>query len=559
MPNIRESDKTNKVNVTTPQPYSTLEEYERLFGVDEDAYEQPTTTRKELWSYYLYYNGDNGVGPGSYSQALFQWALNGAGHQPGSNPPEACTDSSACVVPWAGGTRSVSSVVLIANGLCFTFMTVIFVWLGSAADYGTFGRWLLLALTVVCWALQYGMMSIRHPSQWPTAMGLYVVAYIAYGATLVFYAAVFPRLARYTRHVRKAREEDLREGKIDQEEYDTIESLERNHISNISTAHSNIGYLLTLVLNLSVLLPLQDNSFSNNLALSLTNSYWVILGIWWFIFQQKRPGPKIPKGSSYTTIGFKQIWLAIREIRSLPQTFLYFLAYFLLADGLNTTGTLVSIIQNDSVSFSFLQITYLGITQAACSITSTFGFWYIQRYFKFKTKTMFLFTNFFSVLIPFWGMLGLWTNRIGYHNRWEFYFYNVIFGLFQAPYYAYAQTMISELMPRGYDNMFFALFGITNRASSIIGPNVIQAIINNTHNSWMGFPFLFAICAAAMATICFVDIKKGREDCREFTEQRKIDRVVAETGLDPNDIAKGKQPVHNEDGPEVHASTLASE
>jgi hypothetical protein len=33
-----------------------------------------------------------------------------------------------------------------------------------------------------------------------------------------------------------------------------------------------------------------------------------------------------------------------------------------------------------------------------------------------------------EVLIPFWGMLGLWTNRIGYHNRvcvrphwdWEF-------------------------------------------------------------------------------------------------------------------------------------------
>jgi MFS-type transporter involved in bile tolerance (Atg22 family) len=66
----------------------------------------------------------------------------------------------------------------------------------------------------------------------------------------------------------------------------------------------------------------------------------VVLGIWWFIFQQKRPGPKIPKGSSYATIGFKQIWLAIREIRSLPQTFLYFFAYFLLADGLNTTGQL---------------------------------------------------------------------------------------------------------------------------------------------------------------------------------------------------------------------------
>lgn len=53
---------------------------------------------------------------------------------------------------------------------------------------------------------------------------------VSYGATLVFYAAVFPRLARYMPHVRKAREEDLREGKIDQEEYDAVESLERNHI-----------------------------------------------------------------------------------------------------------------------------------------------------------------------------------------------------------------------------------------------------------------------------------------------------------------------------------------
>ena len=42
--------------------------------------------------------------------------------------------------------------------------------------------------------------------------------------------------------------------------------------SNYSTAHSNIGYFCTLVLNLSVLLPLQNNSYSNNLALCLTNS-----------------------------------------------------------------------------------------------------------------------------------------------------------------------------------------------------------------------------------------------------------------------------------------------
>lgn len=375
------------------------------------------------------------------------------------------------------------------------------------------------------------------------------------GATLVFYAALFPRLARYMPDVRKAREEDLKDGKINQAEYDKIESMERNHISNISTAHSNIGYLLTLVINLSVLLPLQGNPFGNNLALCLTNSCklcdimafaqklmftdWVVLGIWWFLFQQPRPGPKIPKGSNYLTIGWKQVFLAVREIRYLPQTFLYLIGFFLLADGLNTTGTLVSIIQNNIVSFSFLEITYLGLSQAACSITSTFGFWYFQKYFGIKTKYMFMVTNAFSVFIPFYGMLGLWTTRIGYHHVRDFWIYNILFGLFQAPYYAYAQTMMSEVTPRGYENMFFGLFGITNRASSIIGPNVIQAIINATNNNWMGFPFLFALCTAASIVIWFVDVEKGRENCRIYVEQRKLVRVAKEAGLTTDEVVEG--------------------
>ena len=31
--------------------------------------------------------------------------------------------------------------------------------------------------------------------------------------------------------------------------------------------------------------------------------------------------------------------------------------------------------------------------------------------------------------------------------------YNVVFGLFQAPYYAFSQTMMAELTPPGFDNM----------------------------------------------------------------------------------------------------------
>ena len=57
----------------------------------------------------------------------------------------------------------------------------------------------------------------------------------------------------------------------------------------------------------------------------------------------------------------------------------------------------------------------------------------------------------------------------------------------------------------------------------MIGPNVIQAIINKTGNNWMGFPFLFAICTAASLVIWFaVDIEKGRKDAERWAEERRV-------------------------------------
>jgi MFS-type transporter involved in bile tolerance (Atg22 family) len=98
---------------------------------------------------------------------------------------------------------------------------------------------------------------------------------------------------------------------------------------------------------------------------------------------------------------------------------------------------------------------------------------------------------------------------------------------------------MAELTPPGYDNMvgfllslflcinpcrqFFGLFGLSNRASSMIGPSVIQAIIGGGDN-WKGFPFLFALSLGASLMIWFfVNIQKGRRDAVAWAEQAKAD------------------------------------
>lgn len=78
-------------------------------------------------------------------------------------------------------------------------------------------------------------------------MALYIVGFVSYGATLVFFAALFPRLARNTPHARALREK-YENGEIQAQEYEREESLEKNRISNISTVRITSSVPVTVFL-----------------------------------------------------------------------------------------------------------------------------------------------------------------------------------------------------------------------------------------------------------------------------------------------------------------------
>ncbi|KAI0306808.1 MFS general substrate transporter [Multifurca ochricompacta] len=500
------------------------------------SYDEPVVTRRELWSYCC------------FSLTLFQALSTAAGYDPVRGQGSSCLGvgaSGKCVLPWGGGTKAVNSVVLIANGASFAIITIILTTISPAADYGSFGRWLLLGVTLISLGAQFSAMSLTRPGRWGASMAMYMTIFTTYGVTLALYTAIFPRLARHTRFSRDLRERYNR-GEIPAEVYEEGESLERTRISNTITAMACVGGIVMLLLDLSLLLPLQGHADVNNYVIVMAAGYWVLTGTWWFIYQQPRPGPKLPKGERYIAIGWKRIWLALKQYKKLPYTFTYLFAYFLLADdvcianmpsghvqALSTTSTLVYICQNDRLNFSLLENTYLGITQLSTSFASQIVSWYAQRYWKIGPKKIFIVASIVATLVPLWGMMGIWTDKFGFHNVWEFWMYAVVFGFFQALYYSYSQTIMAELSPPGFDYMFFGLFGLSNRASSIIGPNVIQAIIDRTGNTWDGFSFLFGLCVAANLIIWLaVDVPKGRHDALRWAAGQRgtADGIYTRTG-----------------------------
>lgn len=78
------------------------------------------TTRKEIWAYYAYYIGDNGLTLFNFAPTAFQNLLSQAA---GDNE----------VLRFAGKDRTINSIVLLANGISFAIQVVIFLIIGSYA------------------------------------------------------------------------------------------------------------------------------------------------------------------------------------------------------------------------------------------------------------------------------------------------------------------------------------------------------------------------------------------------------------------------------------------
>lgn len=309
----------------------------------------------------------------------------------------------------------------------------------------------------------------------------------------------------------------------------------RSKIMNMSYGWNNVGFTICCALSLAALDGIgasdsvEKNNWGYSVSVAVCTGFWIILAIPWFLWEKKRPGPKLPKGDNYLTFGFKQTWFTAKQVWTLKQTFFYLVAFFLLADGISTTLTLVSIAQTQAVQFSATENTYLIMVQGASSAVGVFGAYYIQRFFKLRTKTMLQIANFGCLLVALWGMIGIWTTKVGYHNVWEFWFFSAQVGFTIGTQFSYGQAFMAELVPRGREYMFFSLLGIVSKGSAWIGPIVSSAIVDRNGNQWTAFPFVAALIFVPWVGIFFISERKSQKECVEYLAREASDlRKVSE-------------------------------
>ncbi|OJZ91788.1 hypothetical protein ASPFODRAFT_201643 [Aspergillus luchuensis CBS 106.47] len=502
----------------------------------EDKYR---TTRWEIWAYYAYYIGNNGLSlftKTDFAPTACQNLLSQAAGDQGT-------------LYFAGRQRSIDSIVLLSNGISFAIQVVLFLIIGSFADFGNWRPNILIVLSVVAYAIGFAWLGVHEADKWHVGVGLYIVGLIAYQTTLTFWTAAFPGLARNTKEMKDVAEQYVA-GSISRDEYDHVDTMKRSQLANIAFYVQSVGELFVLAVIVGIMFALNvDASESNNnwglsVLIAFASGVWLLVSLPWFVLEKRRPGQD-PQGSNIVVAGLKQLVHAARQVWKLKQSVIYLIGiddtfipvdhtqtidrihttgYFLLGDSLNTTVTVISTLQNSIVSYNTLQLTYLLLVGIAAQAIGIYAFWYAQKRLNLSTKTMFNLIAIAIILLDGWGMIGIWTQKFGFHHLWEVWLYQAYYGLFVCPWYSYSQIMISEVTPRGHEFLFFSLFSIVGKTSSFIGPLVSSAIIDASPsgNSSMPFYFLFALSVLSFGfLVVFLDLGMSREEQRVFLKGRE--------------------------------------
>ena len=227
---------------------------------------------------------------------------------------------------FAGKQRSIDSIVLLSNGISFAIQVVLFLIIGSFADFGNWRPNILIVLSIVAYAIGFAWLGVHEADKWHVGVGLYIVGLIAYQTTLTFWTAAFPGLARNTKEMKEISEQYVA-GSISRDEYDHADTMKRSQLANVSFYVQSVGELFVLAVIVGIMFGLHvDASDANNnwglsVLIAFASGVWLLVSLPWFVLEKRRPGQD-PQGSIIVA-GLKQLIHAGKQVWKLKQSVIY--------------------------------------------------------------------------------------------------------------------------------------------------------------------------------------------------------------------------------------------
>jgi len=309
---------------------------------------------------------------------------------------------------------------------------------------------------------------------------LFLVANIAFGASVVVYNSFLPQLG----------------GPDD-----------RDAISSRGWALGYLGGGLLLAINLVVVNSLSEEG---NPQRTLDLARWSIVsaGIWWAAFTlvplrwlREHPPLEATPGGNVVTDGFRQLGRTLRGLRAYPLTLFFLLAFLVYNDGIQTVialasqyGTKELRLEQDTLIVTILLVQFLAFGGALLlgAVARLIG----------ARKTVLL-------------SLGLWTAvilaafRLPAEAPLPFLALGAAIGLVLGGSQALSRSLFSQLIPAGKEGEYYGFYEISDKGTSWLGPLAFGLVYQLTNSYRVGLVSLLVFFVLGFLLLLAVPIRRA--------------------------------------------------
>ena len=397
-------------------------------------------------------------------------------------------------VQFFGAAVHYKSVFAYLTSLSVVLQIIAFLFVGPIADFGNMRKRLLFACTMggaACVTLMVPFYS----GPWEVVSVLYVVGNVLYGLATVFHNGLLPMICP------------------------------PEQLDSLSAEAFRIGYagaLLCLLLSFGPILGLSANEYCGlglAIAIAMHAVWWAGFSLITFRRVTWHQGAPLPKAfRDVATLGLRRYGSLLKQARSMPQTGLFLIAYFIYSDGYSTITETTMVFAHSELCLGFGGI--IGLLLIA-EVISIVGCIVCNRLIarKILSPKQTIILNLLSI-----GILPILVVVPGVIDSTASLFVAAAwFGFHNGPVQAFSRSLFARMVPASQQNQYFALYEITDKGTAWLGPLVV-AIVNDAVGSfrWAYFSLL-GFFVIGSVVLYFVDVEAA------IAEAVQQDKVVADT------------------------------
>lgn len=350
--------------------------------------------------------------------------------------------------------------------------------LGAVADYTNLKRQMMATFAYLGAFATMALYFVQGDSYlW--GGGLFVLANLSFGASIVFYNAFLPEIAAPD---------------------------DRDRVSSQGWALGYLGGGLLLLLNL---LFVQFTAPALGISTALAARICLAsAGVWWAVFtliplatlRVRQPHKRLAPGERYLTIGFQQLGRTLRELPRFPQTLLFLVAYLLYNDGIQTVIALAAQFGAQELGMAQASLVQLVLMVQFVAFLGALAFGYLARVTGAKQAILISLVIWFGVVVYAYGLL----QSVG-----QFFILAAVIAIVLGGSQALSRSLFSQMIPKGREAEYFSLYEVSERGTSWLGPLLFGLSLQWTGSYRVAILSVAIFFAAGLILLPLVNVRRA--------------------------------------------------